>query len=213
MFPQSISPQSVASVKALRHTLIGLCCVAVLVACGGGEEVTNVTTPANVALRSATEAAGANCASGGTRVLVGPDANADGALQDGEISQTIYLCNGANGTLGLQGPAGPVGPSGPAGATGTTGAIGPAGPAGPTGPAGPASGLPGPQGPQGPQGAQGATGSTGATGPAGPARPTVTLVTVTSTICGSFANLYSITVTPVTGTPTSATFCSSSFVP
>ncbi|HYO66950.1 MAG TPA: hypothetical protein VEU33_12795 [Archangium sp.] len=40
------------------------------------------------------EAAGARCASGGTAVLSGLDANADGLQGDSEVTHTQYLCNG-----------------------------------------------------------------------------------------------------------------------
>jgi hypothetical protein len=47
--------------------------------------------------------AGANCADGGTAVMVGLDANNNGTLDPEEITQTRYVCNGAQG---VQGPAG-----------------------------------------------------------------------------------------------------------
>lgn len=49
------------------------------------------------------EAAGANCASGGVRVNSGPDGNGNNALDSAEIVSTQYVCNGANGSVGAPG--------------------------------------------------------------------------------------------------------------
>lgn len=57
-------------------------------------------------IRTAIEAAGANCAEGGIAVEVGPDTNGNGALDDEEVSSTEYVCNGANGADGLAGADG-----------------------------------------------------------------------------------------------------------
>jgi hypothetical protein len=43
------------------------------------------------------EPPGSNCAAGGERVDVGVDTNGDGVLEPNEITQTVYLCNGAPG--------------------------------------------------------------------------------------------------------------------
>lgn len=69
-------------------------------------------------LATTAEAAGANCTSGGTRIDVGLDANADGTLQAGEVTQTRFVCDGA---------AGATGPGGAAGSNGSNGANGPNG--------------------------------------------------------------------------------------
>jgi len=61
------------------------------------------------------EAAGVNCALGGSAVLAGSDTNGNGALEDSEASSVSHVCNGANGS---NGPTGGVGPTGPAGASG-----------------------------------------------------------------------------------------------
>jgi hypothetical protein len=196
---------------ATQHRLlVGTLCTsaALLAACGGSESASVVTLPANVALRSTLEPAGANCSAGGDRINLGPDANADGTLQDSEIVQTLFVCDGvigtagATGAQGLPGTTGPTGPAGPTGATGATGV------AGPQGPAGASTGTPGPQGPQGPVGAQGPTGLQGPAGPTGAAGTTVALVTVPSTACGASGTFaYHLTVTPTVGTATVATFC------
>lgn len=69
-------------------------------------------------LATTAEAAGANCTSGGTRIDAGLDANADGTLQAGEVTQTRFVCDGA---------AGATGPGGAAGSNGSNGANGPNG--------------------------------------------------------------------------------------
>jgi Collagen triple helix repeat (20 copies) len=157
-----------------------------LSACGGGDS----TGPSgqSIALRTVAEAAGANCATGGTKIEAGPDSNANGSLEAGEVKSTAYVCNGqaglvgATGVAGVQGLAGAPGApgiagtpgaTGPAGATGTTGLAGPQGIAGTPGATGPAgatgtTGLTGPQGIAGTPGATGPAGPTGATGLTGP---------------------------------------------
>jgi hypothetical protein len=47
------------------------------------------------------EAAGANCALGGLKVTAGIDTSNDGVLDDGEVTTTEYLCNGATGSAHL----------------------------------------------------------------------------------------------------------------
>lgn len=60
----------------------------------------------------ADEPAGANCAAGGQRALVGRDANEDGVLQPGESTSSAYLCNGREGVPGVPGSQGPTGDDG-----------------------------------------------------------------------------------------------------
>ena len=47
----------------------------------------------NSLINMTTEPAGSNCAFGGTKVQTGLDANRNGALDSGEVSQTKYVCN------------------------------------------------------------------------------------------------------------------------
>ena len=47
------------------------------------------------------EAAGDNCALGGLKVTAGIDTSNDGVLDDGEVTTTEYLCNGATGSAHL----------------------------------------------------------------------------------------------------------------
>ncbi|HVG63016.1 MAG TPA: collagen-like protein [Hyalangium sp.] len=58
--------------------------------------------------RTSAESAGVNCATGGTRVELGVDANGNGVLDAGEVNAALtrYVCNGAQGSQGPQGPAG-----------------------------------------------------------------------------------------------------------
>lgn len=72
------------------------------------------------------EAAGTNCATGGTKLELGADANRNGVLDALEVNSTLtrFLCNGAQGPQGLQGSQGPQGPQGPQGIQGPPGPIG-----------------------------------------------------------------------------------------
>ena len=144
----------------------------------------------NALVNTTLEPAGANCATGGTKIEVGIDVNGNGVLDANEInaSQTKYVCNGAQGPQGIQGtdgangidgvvgatgPQGPIGltgPQGPQGIQGTDGTNGIDGAVGATGPQGPI-GLTGPQGPQGIQGPAGINGIDGAVGLTGPQGP------------------------------------------
>jgi hypothetical protein len=76
-------------------------------------------------VKTTVEPAGINCATGGTKVETGIDANNNGILEAGEVNsaQTTYVCNGATGTAGVQGPQGPAGPTGPQGAQGPAGSL------------------------------------------------------------------------------------------
>jgi hypothetical protein len=139
-----------------------------------GTNGSNGTDGKNALVSTTLEPAGANCASGGTKIEVGIDVNGNGVLDAGEInaSQTKYVCNGAqgpagqNGANGIDGAAGPQGPQGPQGLQGEQGPIGLTGPQGPAGQNG-IDGAVGPQGPiglTGPQGIQGPAGLNGANG-------------------------------------------------
>lgn len=57
-------------------------------------------------VKTTTESAGANCANGGTKVESGIDSNNNNILDSAEITETKYVCNGANGTNGTNGAAG-----------------------------------------------------------------------------------------------------------
>jgi hypothetical protein len=95
----------------------------------GGNGATGATGTSGLAslVRMTTESAGANCAGGGTKISAGIDANANGVLDNAEISSTGYVCQGANGAAGVTGSSGATGAAGatgPAGGTGGTGSNG-----------------------------------------------------------------------------------------
>ncbi len=50
----------------------------------------------NSAARISAEPAGSNCTLGGTRIETGPDTDGDGQLDDDEVTQTRYACDGAD---------------------------------------------------------------------------------------------------------------------
>jgi hypothetical protein len=133
----------------LAAASLALCTLA---ACGGGDGATGPAGANGLAavLRSTPEPAGANCATGGTRLQAGADTNFNATLDDSEVTTTAYVCNGPAGATGATGSVGApgVGTTGPAGAPGATGA----------------AGTPGATGSTGPAGATGAAGSTGSSG-------------------------------------------------
>jgi hypothetical protein len=69
----------------------------------GTQYVCNGNTPARALTATAVEASGANCATGGTRITAGADANGNGTLDAAEISSTAYVCHGATGATGASG--------------------------------------------------------------------------------------------------------------
>ena len=66
------------------------------------------------------EAPGANCPTGGTRVVTGIDDNGNNALSTDEIDDTIFICNGENGNDGANGADGADGVDGANGSSTTT---------------------------------------------------------------------------------------------
>lgn len=60
------------------------------------------TNGLNALIKTTVEPAGANCATGGTKVETGLDSNNNGVLDAGEVvgAQTTYVCNGAGGAAG-----------------------------------------------------------------------------------------------------------------
>lgn len=139
-----------------------------------GAAGTNGTNGQNTLVKTTTEAAGANCTTGGVKIEYGLDANNNGILDVSEVNATLtkYVCNGAVGATGAQGIQGLPGTNGTNGAIGATGPAGAQGPIGLTGPQG-IQGLPGTNGaigatgPAGAQGIQGFPGTNGAIGPIG----------------------------------------------
>ena len=81
------------------------------------------------------EAPGENCVAGGHLVQVGLDDGVmddgtaagtagDGVLDEGEVTASTYLCQGANGADGTDGATGPAGADGAPGETGAAGEAG-----------------------------------------------------------------------------------------
>ena len=96
---------------------------------------TNGSDGKNTLAKTTTEAAGANCTTGGVKIEYGLDANSNGTLDVSEINAALtrYVCNGATGAQGIQGLTGAQGIQGAAGAAGTNGAQGIQGVAGTNG--------------------------------------------------------------------------------
>lgn len=93
-----------------------LACVA-LAGCGdgsNGKDGTNGAPGISMLVRTVAEPASANCASGGQKLQLGPDVNGNGQLDDDEVQESRYVCNGNSVT----GPAGATGAPGAKGATG-----------------------------------------------------------------------------------------------
>jgi len=55
----------------------------------------------NSLISTAIEASGVNCGSGGLQVNYGLDANGNGVLEEAEIQNTDYICNGTDGVVEL----------------------------------------------------------------------------------------------------------------
>lgn len=78
------------------------------------QEVTSTQYVCNVAgsaglatlVRMRAEPASANCVQGGSQVLAGIDTNANGTLEDAEVSTSAYVCNGSPGATGPSGSSG-----------------------------------------------------------------------------------------------------------
>ena len=72
----------------------------ILYSCG---EVENGVDGLSVLVNSEEEPVGDNCSTGGTKLTFGNDIDGDGTLDDDEITNTVYVCNGTNGDDGLDG--------------------------------------------------------------------------------------------------------------
>ena len=80
-------------------------------ACNGAAGLAGETSAAGLSSLMAVtaEPAGANCASGGSKITSGLDANSDRVLGASEISNTVYACNGGTGATGATGATGVAG--------------------------------------------------------------------------------------------------------
>jgi photosystem II stability/assembly factor-like uncharacterized protein len=77
-----------------------------------GTNGSNGTPGATSLVRIESEAAGANCAHGGSKISVGLDTDTSGVLDDAEVTSTSYVCSGAGGTNGINGTNGTNGSNG-----------------------------------------------------------------------------------------------------
>jgi hypothetical protein len=57
--------------------------------------------PMDLQIETRAEPAGANCADGGTAIVIGVDADANGTLEPSEVQRTVYVCNAADGSTTL----------------------------------------------------------------------------------------------------------------
>jgi hypothetical protein len=75
--------------------------------CNGadGEDGTDGEDGATSLVKLSAEPAGDNCANGGVRIEQGLDADGDGILGSGEVTETTFVCNGADGNDGEDAPA------------------------------------------------------------------------------------------------------------
>ncbi len=108
-------------VKHHALALMGVSMALGLIACGDGERGPSGTTGQDALVSLSDEAAGDNCANGGTRIDSGFDTNANGALEADEIASTDYVCAGVAGVDGSAGEPGTPGMPGMPGAPGTPG--------------------------------------------------------------------------------------------
>ncbi|WP_298781948.1 choice-of-anchor I family protein [uncultured Polaribacter sp.] len=65
-----------------------------------GTNGTNGVDGNNIVTNISTELAGTNCTNGGIKIQLGLDTNSNNTLDDSEITNTDYICNGSNGTNG-----------------------------------------------------------------------------------------------------------------
>lgn len=83
---------------------------------GGGDGSTGATFTASVPgpaagsvlVATMAEPAGTNCAAGGVRIRSGLDTNGNSVLDDGEVKDAVFACNGAPGAPGAAGSPGTV---------------------------------------------------------------------------------------------------------
>ena len=93
----------------LTRTVLVCAAALVVTACGGGDNGLSAR------LLVTSEAPGSNCATGGSRIDAGLDANGNGVLDPSEATSTQYVCNGAGGATGGTGATGAPGATGAAG--------------------------------------------------------------------------------------------------
>lgn len=95
-----------APLRIAPRRALAAACAALLAACGGSGGTAGDDGQTTL-LSITAEPAGAHCAAGGQRVDVGLDADRDGALDQAEVSKTVYLCDGAAGVTPTPQPEDP----------------------------------------------------------------------------------------------------------
>jgi len=65
-----------------------------------------------ILVESDVEPNGTNCSNGGTKLFFGGDVDGDGVLDEDEITNTVYVCNGEDGNDGNDGEDGEDGNDG-----------------------------------------------------------------------------------------------------
>ena len=116
-----------------------------------GETGPQGSTGLSTLVRLLAEPAGLNCPGGGKVLQHGLDANGNASLENDEVSDSQYICNGNAGVTGDTGPQGPKGDTGDKGVTGDPGPKGDKGDKGDSGD----KGVPGDPGATGPAGTNG----------------------------------------------------------
>ena len=89
--------------KNILATILIPICVLFFVGCGEKLTTTDASVPSdghNALVLVSPEAAGTNCTFGGQKIETGLDANDNGTLEQKEVTNTSYVCNGSNGSSG-----------------------------------------------------------------------------------------------------------------
>lgn len=100
------------SAKILNVALL-LAATLLQAACGGGGSASstssNTTDPIQAQVLASIEPLSSRCANGGTRIDAWLDANGNGVLDAGEVSNTQYVCVGITAAVGATGLTGAAG--------------------------------------------------------------------------------------------------------
>jgi hypothetical protein len=73
--------------------ILSLCVPVLFLGCSG-DDGSNGANGISTLSKVSSEPAGTNCANGGQKIEIGPDTNANGSLDAGEVTDTSYVCNG-----------------------------------------------------------------------------------------------------------------------
>ena len=87
----------------MKKIILFCACVLFLASCGNTPVTTDASTPLagsdgnNALVFVSPEIAGTHCPYAGQKIETGLDTNVNGTLDESEITNTSYICNGANG--------------------------------------------------------------------------------------------------------------------